>query len=89
MYDTISAETVYLYEALEPTTEATTTAPKTTIPDIPEPVTDIPDKPYIPEPEPTVPTTTKRATTTANTLVSVQYITENDAKRLMTEWRAD
>ena len=89
LYDTISAETVYLYEALEPTTEATTTAPKTTIPDIPEPVTDMPDKPYIPEPEPTVPTTTKRATTTANTLVSVQYITENDAKRLMTEWRAD
>lgn len=89
LYDTISAETVYLYEALEPTTEATTVAPEITIPDITEPATDIPDEPYSPEPEPTVPTTTKRATTTANTLVSVQYITENDAKKLMAEWRAD
>lgn len=100
LYNSISAEKVYIYNSSDPieisTTAITTTATPVSEPVITEAPTDAPTEPptEAPTENPTAkPTTTKktttRATTTAIPVVAIEYISESKAKQLMSSWRAD
>lgn len=100
LYNSISAEKVYIYDSSDPieisTTAITTTATPVSEPVITEAPTDAPTEPptEAPTENPTAkPTTTKktttRATTTAIPVVAIEYISESKAKQLMSSWRAD
>lgn len=100
LYNSISAEKVYIYNSSDPiaipTTAITTTAAPISEPVITEAPTDAPTEPptEAPTESPTAkPTTTKktttRATTTAIPVVAIEYISESKAKQLMSSWRAD
>ena len=96
LYNSISAEKVYIYNSSDPI-EISTTAITTTATPVSEPViTDAPTEPptEAPTENPTAkPTTTKktttRVTTTAIPVVAIEYISESKAKQLMSSWRAD
>lgn len=100
LYNSISAEKVYIYNSSDPieisTTAITTTATPVSEPVITEAPTDAPTEPptEAPTENPTAkPTTTKktttRVTTTAIPVVAIEYISESKAKQLMSSWRAD
>lgn len=100
LYNSISAEKVYIYNSSDPieisTTAITTTATPVSEPVITEAPTDAPTEPptEAPTENPTAkPTTTKktttRGTTTAIPVVAIEYISESKAKQLMSSWRAD
>lgn len=100
LYNSISAEKVYIYNSSDPieisTTAITTTATSVSEPVIIEAPTDAPTEPptEAPTENPTAkPTTTKktttRVTTTAIPVVAIEYISESKAKQLMSSWRAD
>lgn len=100
LYNSISAEKVYIYNSSDPieisTTAITTTATPVSEPVITEAPTDAPTEPptEAPTENPTAkPTITKktttRATTTAIPVVAIEYISESKAKQLMSSWRAD
>lgn len=100
LYNSISAEKVYIYNSSDPieisTTAITTTATPVSEPVITEAPTDAPTEPptEASTENPTAkPTTTKktttRVTTTAIPVVAIEYISESKAKQLMSSWRAD